>query len=170
MLLPPVARKRIGLSPFCVRRAWSISSASLRNLPTTITTRRFPRSSTRCGSRDRRKNQRREDAPARSGRETSCFGSFLSWLLLPAVTVAEEKWQNRCAFFADCLEFTRVDPQHLQNGSSNLRSAHRCLDRLGVCKLRWPWVQIHSRGGFPGGGENFGPCRGTVRQGEGGGL
>src|SRR6266481_1960686 len=47
------ARKRIGLSPFCVRRVWSISSASHRNPPTIITTRHFPRSSTRCGSRDK---------------------------------------------------------------------------------------------------------------------
>src|SRR5437879_2530086 len=47
------ARKRIGLSPFCVRRVWSISSALLHNPPTIITTRHFPRSSTRCGSRDK---------------------------------------------------------------------------------------------------------------------
>src|SRR5260370_2365900 len=62
------ARKRIGLSPFCVRRVWSISSASHRNPPTIITTRRFPRSSTRCGSRDREKKQRgdAEDAEKRS--------------------------------------------------------------------------------------------------------
>src|SRR2546429_6347582 len=63
----PVARKRIGSSPFCVRRVWSISSVSLRNPPTTITTRRFRRSWTRCGSQDRKSNQQRdaEDAEKR---------------------------------------------------------------------------------------------------------
>src|SRR3989440_335665 len=62
-----VARKRIGSSPFCVRRVWSISSASLRNPPMTITTRRFRRSWTRCGSQDRKSNQQRdaEDAEKR---------------------------------------------------------------------------------------------------------
>src|SRR5260370_6970967 len=55
MFLRSVARKRIGSSPFCARRVWSISSASLRNPPTTITTRRFRRSSTRCGLQNRRK-------------------------------------------------------------------------------------------------------------------
>src|ERR1700682_2944672 len=58
------ARKRIGSSPFFVKRVWSISSASLRNPPTTITTRHFPRSSTRCGSQNRKKNQRKDTEDA----------------------------------------------------------------------------------------------------------
>src|SRR6266480_6941922 len=67
-----VARKRIGSSPFCVRRVWSISSASLRNPPMTITARRFRRSWTRCGSQDRKSNQQRdaEDAEKRRKKRT----------------------------------------------------------------------------------------------------
>ena len=34
----------------------------------------------------------------------------MTGLLFPAVTVAEEKWQDGCAFFANGLEFFGVDP------------------------------------------------------------
>src|SRR6266851_2827016 len=114
MFLRPAARKRIGSYPFCVQRVWSISSASLRNPPTT---RRFPRSWTRCGSQDRKRNQRRDaedaekrrnarnDSEIRKGRPDPvgtplCFGPLVSRQLSPAVTalVAEEERQNVRAF------------------------------------------------------------------------
>src|SRR6266480_1248321 len=65
----PAARKRIGSSLFCALRVWSISSALLRNPPTTITTRRFRRSWTRCGSQDRKSNQRRDAEDAEKKRK-----------------------------------------------------------------------------------------------------
>src|SRR6267143_3030516 len=63
MYLLRAARKRIGSSPYCVPRVWSISSASPRNPPTTITTRRFRRSWILYGSQDKKKKstQRRPD-------------------------------------------------------------------------------------------------------------
>src|SRR6266849_1196022 len=64
----PVARRRIGSSPFCVRRVWSISSASLRNPLTTITTRRFPRFWIRCASQNKKgKSAQRLSNPVEVG-------------------------------------------------------------------------------------------------------
>src|SRR5713226_6626117 len=60
MFLPPVARRRIGWSPFCVREDWSISCVSHRNPHTTITTRRFRRSSIRYASQNSKEKQQRD--------------------------------------------------------------------------------------------------------------
>src|SRR5437667_10496292 len=74
----PAARKRIGSSLFCVLKVWSISSALLRNPPTTITTRRFRRSWRRCGSQDRKSNQRRGTEDAEKKREKRTKNSEIS--------------------------------------------------------------------------------------------
>src|SRR6266567_1269183 len=135
-----VARKRIGSSPFCVRRVWSISSASLRNPPTTITTRRFRRSWTRCGSQDRKSNQQRDAEDAEKRRKKThkkfrnekgrpdrvgtpfCIGSYGSRRLVPAVATlrAEEERQNLGAFLAYGLEFAGADSKRLKDRCCDL--------------------------------------------------
>src|SRR5882757_8492868 len=152
MFHPPAARKRIGSSPFCVRRVWSISSASLRNPPTTITTRRFRRSWTRCGSQDRKSNQQRyaEDAEERRkethknseirkgrperGGTPFCLGWYGSRRLAPAVATLrdEEERQNLGAFLAYGLQFAGVDPKRLQDRWCGLGGGHWSLDHAGM--------------------------------------
>src|SRR6266550_4084978 len=68
MFLLPAARRRIGSSAFYVRRVWFISFASLRSPLTTITIKRFPRFSIRCGSRDRKVQGQIQRAPGRGER------------------------------------------------------------------------------------------------------
>ena len=46
--------------------------------------------------------------------------------------IAEEERQDGCAFFANSVEFARVDAQCLKDGSGNLGGGHRCLDRASV--------------------------------------
>src|SRR6266576_881279 len=148
----PAARKRIGSSLFCVLRVWSISSALLRNPPTTITSRRFLRSWTRCGSQERKSNQSRdaEDAEKKEKKRTKnseirkgrsdwvgtpfCIGSYGSRRLVPAVATlrAEEERQNLGAFLAYRLELAGVDSKRLKNRCCDLGGGHRSLDHAGM--------------------------------------
>src|ERR1700694_22486 len=117
MFRRPAARKRIGWLPFCVRRVWSISSASLRNPPTTITTRRFPRSWTRCGSQDRRKineekrRKTRQNSPCKRKGHPVWDALWLRLLLRSRLVfvAAEEERQNFGAFLLHGLEFAGID-------------------------------------------------------------
>src|SRR6266700_3319752 len=145
MFLQPVAKRWIGSLLCCVRKDWCISCVSRRNPRTTITTRRFRRSSIRCASPNSGKNKRRVAgiAVAAGDREENARtilnnrkgvptgGALLFWpacerQLIPAVAAKEER-QNGRALFLNSVEFARVDAQRLQDGRSNLRSGHWSL-------------------------------------------
>src|SRR5260370_3186508 len=155
MFLQPVARRRIGSSPFCVRKGWFISCASRRSPPTIITTRRFRQSSIRCGLENRKKFQRGETEKQRTQSKEEKHEKILkqeegvtiqpvrplrfafdlcidSKVLPPHQRSLEEERQNGGALFLYGLKPAGIDAQRLQDCRRDLRGGHRGLHNFGT--------------------------------------